>query len=367
MKFEVYYGIESTGWRSARLLAQPGMGRRPCTGGRALAGALHGVELGPQPDLGLAQAAAHSADRSSLPSALLVYAPLSAVSSCAPMKRFELEIEGVRLPVFESGEGEPLLLLHGYPQDHRCWLPVVPRLAKKRRVIALDWFGWGESEQSLTMIPRYADEIRRVGAVLDALGLADADLFGHDYGGLLAMGFAAASPDRVRRLALINTRAHRRPAFAWYLLFTLISLGGRVPVLRALLATLPLHWAHMLALRRYVANGSFSTAELDDYLRSLRAARGRRWLIHFYRHFRAEAHPELGEAADRMIRPVALIWGDRDSMFPVATGEDLARRIKGSRLTRIAGGDHYIMEERPAEVAAALEELLDTPYPPAWK
>lgn len=59
--------------------------------------------------------------------------------------------------------------------------------------------------------------------------------------------------------------------------------------------------------------------------------------------------------------PVAIIWGDRDPYCPFAIAEDLARRIPGGALTRLAGADHYVMEERPDEVTRALQDLLARP------
>ena len=53
-----------------------------------------------------------------------------------------------------------------------------------------------------------------------------------------------------------------------------------------------------------------------------------------------------------------MIWGDRDAYIPFETARELADRIPGATLTRLRGGDHYIMEERPDEVTAALLELL---------
>ena len=59
--------------------------------------------------------------------------------------------------------------------------------------------------------------------------------------------------------------------------------------------------------------------------------------------------------------PTAVIWGDRDRYIPFATAQKLAERIPDATLTRLHGGDHYIMEERPEEVTAALLELLARP------
>jgi pimeloyl-ACP methyl ester carboxylesterase len=273
------------------------------------------------------------------------------------MERRDVVVDGVRVAVFEAGSGPPVVLLHGYPQSHRCWLRVVPALAQTRRVIAPDWFGWGESERSLACAPRYEDEVRRLVALLDALELPRCDVFAHDYGGLLALALATRHPERVARLALINTRAHRRMAPLTYVQWWLFTWLARIPGIRWLFSRLPWYPLHVRALRRYVKNGSFTSDELDGYVRWMGTPEGRTWFTLFCRHFRVGARSELGSLAEALDVPTAIIWGERDPYFPTAIGEDLARRIKRASLTKLADGDHYIMEQRPDEVAAALLAL----------
>src|SRR5262245_3727958 len=94
-----------------------------------------------------------------------------------------LQIDGVELCCLELGAGEPVRLLHGYPQSHLCWQFHAKELAKTHRVIAPDWFGWGESERSLAITPEYSAEVDRIGLLADALKLDRFNLAGHDYGG----------------------------------------------------------------------------------------------------------------------------------------------------------------------------------------
>jgi len=74
--------------------------------------------------------------------------------------------------------------------------------------------------------------------------------------------------------------------------------------------------------------------------------------------------PAVGELAAGLGRidcPTSIIWGDRDRYIPFSTARELAERILGATMTQLTGGDHYIMEERPHEVTAALLELLARP------
>jgi pimeloyl-ACP methyl ester carboxylesterase len=72
-----------------------------------------------------------------------------------PWTRGETHLDGARIFFVEAGQGEPVLLLHGYPQSHLCWRDQIDALAQSHRVVAPDWLGWGEPERRLEF-PRCA-------------------------------------------------------------------------------------------------------------------------------------------------------------------------------------------------------------------
>lgn len=121
---------------------------------------------------------------------------------------------------------------------------------------------------------------------------------------------------------------------------------------------LPLRRLHHLVLRQYRTLGCFDDALEDEYLGWMDTARGRRTFVEFFTNYNVPVVPELAAGLGRIDCPTAVIWGDRDRYIPFATARELAERIPGATLTRLAGADHYIMEERPDDVTAALLELL---------
>jgi len=235
----------------------------------------------------------------------------------------------------------------------------VPALAATHRVIAVDWPGWGASERSLALAPAYDEETARIGLLLDALGLARVNLFAHDYGGYLALGFARGNTQRLLRLAILNSRAHRTFPWPSYLQFALLSLLGRTAP--GAYAHLPLDAMHRRTLARYVRNGSFSLDDVERYVGFLRDPDGLRWLAHFFAHYSVALRPEVIEGCARIDVPAAVVWGDADPFCPLAIAEDLASRLPDATLVRIAGADHYVMEERPEDVTRALRALLERP------
>jgi pimeloyl-ACP methyl ester carboxylesterase len=256
-------------------------------------------------------------------------------------------------------------MLHGYPQDHRCWRHAIAALSPRHRVIAPDWPGWGASERTLDHAPEYTAEVERIGALLDALGLERVNLFAHDYGGFLGLGFVIAHPRRVLRFAVLNSRAHRTFSRLTYPLFALQCFMARRRGWRGLLERLPMGMIHRAMLGRYVKKGCFDRELLDGYVGWLDGQTGRRWLAHYFAHYDCRPRPELARGLGGIRAPTAVIWGDRDPYLPLAIAEDLARGIPAAALVRLRGVDHYPLEERPEEVVRALDDLLGRPVSPA--
>src|SRR5436190_5060118 len=110
--------------------------------------------------------------------------------------------------VSQSGNGPPVLLLHGFPATHACWHRIAPRLAGSHRVIAPDLRGYGASEAPAGG-PRGEGYTKREMAaelveLMTQLGHERFAVAGHDRGGRVAYRMALDHPDRVSRLALLN-------------------------------------------------------------------------------------------------------------------------------------------------------------------
>lgn len=110
----------------------------------------------------------------------------------------------------EQGQGEPLVLIHGVGLNADAWGPQIQEFAGTHRVIAIDMLGHGESAAA----PDGAtldDYVAQVLRLLDALNIAGANVAGHSMGGLVALGFALAHPERTLRVAVLNSIHERDP------------------------------------------------------------------------------------------------------------------------------------------------------------
>jgi pimeloyl-ACP methyl ester carboxylesterase len=272
----------------------------------------------------------------------------------------ETTVDGARLCYAAAGSGDPLVLLHGWPQSHLAWREQIGPLSDGRRVIAPDWLGWGASARDTALPCDYDSEVDRLARMLDALELDRVDLACHDYGGFLGLGLAQRYPDRVRRLAILNSRAHGTFVARYALLFGAFTTAARHGLGRRLVAAPPIHAVHRWGLHRYVRNGTFTPQRLEQYLDMLRTPGGRRWYAHFWAGYQVRVRPELGARLGEIDCPTTVVWGIRDPAIPMAIAEELAREIPNAELVRI-DADHFLMEQRPEEVTEALRRWLRRP------
>lgn len=115
----------------------------------------------------------------------------------------EMECNGVQLTYQQAGEGEPVVLIHGWTMSQELWRQQVPALAKSHRVITYDLRGHGRSEKPAAGpydLPTFAKDLERL---LAGLGVERTALVGWSMGASVAVAFAAQHPERVRRLVLV--------------------------------------------------------------------------------------------------------------------------------------------------------------------
>ncbi len=259
-----------------------------------------------------------------------------------------------------SGAGTPVLLLHGVPETSSVWRDLAPRLADRRRVLAPDLPGLGGSRYSGPYdVPSL---VAQLVALLEAeTGAVAVDVVGHDWGGSLALALAGARPDLVRRLVVANApyrsvpmhRAVHIPLFALPVAPELaFRLGGR-RLVRLMLAA---GWRADTRLdpdtqQEYEAAYTHpaSVRAMLGYYRA--AARPR--LAALLRRDRPAGRPQV--RAERML----VLWGARDPVLPVYTGESVVRDLGPECvMVTVPGAGHFVVEEAPDVVADVLLDFL---------
>ncbi len=272
--------------------------------------------------------------------------------------RYHALSTGVRAHVAHAGPADApaVVALHGWPQHWYCWRRVIPLLADDRRVLAMDLRGLGWSGRPADGDYRKARMAEDAVALLDDLELERACLLAHDWGGFAGFLAALRAPERWTGFVAVGV-AHpwqppRRVARNLYRLAYQPLLGAPVAGPWLMRAT-PL-------VERAIRLGTADRSGLDDdavesfaasYRDPERAEAGSR----LYRDFLAREAKE-SYAGQRLRVPTRLLVGTRDSVIaPFAPG--LERHADDSTTEFLEGCGHFVPEERPAEVAAAVRAV----------
>lgn len=242
-----------------------------------------------------------------------------------------------------GGEGELILLIHGYGGDRNSWLFLQEPLAAKYRVYALDLPGHGTSAKDVGdgSAGLLADAVT---GVLDALGAGRAHLVGHSLGGAVALAAAARDPGRVASLTLIAPVGFGAEINAGFLRGFADAQTRRElkPVASQLFADESL-------VTRQLVDDLLAYKRLDGVDQALHALLGTLLDGDGQRADSAALLAGLGGAI-----PVTVVWGRQDRIIPAAQAEAVA----GAERRLVDGAGHMPHMERPGEVQAAIEETV---------
>ncbi|WP_448071010.1 alpha/beta fold hydrolase [Georgenia yuyongxinii] len=261
---------------------------------------------------------------------------------------FDLRDEG-------PDDGEPVVLLHGFPQDSRCWSRVAPLLHRAGlRTLAMNQRGYspgarrpGRGAYRLSWLA--ADAI----ALLDAAGLARAHLVGHDWGGAVTWAAAAAAPGRVATATVLSTphpRAFARalarsdqPLRSWYILVEQLPALPEV-LLRA-------------GLERGLRQRGLPATDSARYARLMREPGALTAALNWYRAIPLYATSLPG----RVSVPLTYVFGEHDFALSRAAAEASTALVDGDyRFVELDAG-HWLPETRPQEVARAVVDRVSSP------
>lgn len=269
----------------------------------------------------------------------------------------------VRVHYAEAGEGEPVLLLHGWPQHHAMWTGVIAGLSDRYRLIAPDLrgFGWSSAPGFGYDSETFAsDQI----ALMDSLGIERALVLGHDWGGFSAIVMGIRHPDRVRAVLACSTpHPWSRPRLdtAPQLLNSWYALAAAAPGLGPELFRHGGFVAHIL--RHGNAGVPFSPQQIRAYARSYRDPERARAASALYRHYlRAFADGLRGAwRASELTVATLLLFGEQDRLIAaelVRDPGDYARNAKRMNVELVPGHAHFIVNEAPELVIERASALF---------
>ncbi len=260
------------------------------------------------------------------------------------------DVGGRKISYAGAGQdGDVILLVHGYGGDRNSWLFLQEPLAARYRVYALDLPGHGTSAKDVGAGPEgpagtlgvLADAVT---GVLDALGAERTHLVGHSMGGAVALAVAARDPGRIASLTLIAPSGFGPEINAGYLRGFADAQTRRElkPVIGQLFA-----------------DESLVTRQLVEDLLAYKRLDGVDAALHTLADTLLDGDAQRGDSAAPLAAisgalPVTVVWGRADRIIPAAQAESVAGAVRHL----IDGAGHMPHMERPAEVQAAIEEII---------
>ncbi len=261
----------------------------------------------------------------------------------------QIDINGARIHVETTGEGDPIVLVHAGIADSRMWVPTIPALAGDHRVVRYDMRGYGRS----TIPPHPFAHHDDLAALFEVLQLGPAVVIGASYGGEVAASFAIEHPELVRGLVLVNTLAGmRKPSdqlrSGWRAVNEAMDrddVAGAVEIETRMWVDGPHREPGNVdpdVRKRVTAMNAAIFARIDE----VEAAEER------------ELDPPVVDRLGDIAAPTLIVVGMLDQPDAIASADTLAAGIPSATLVRIDDAAHLPSMERPEEFNRSVRQFL---------
>jgi haloalkane dehalogenase len=267
-----------------------------------------------------------------------------------------------------SGDNPPIVLMHGFPDDHTIYERLLPLLGPSRAV-AFDWHGYGRSGRSELGGFSMKEHVSELESLLDALDIERAVLVGHDASGPDAVAFAVAHPQLVSHLVLLNTLFGHLPSLVLPEMIRLLADPDLIPLADAmindeaqrlwLLQLTADHWGMDALDPQGVAVQSilpqfFGSVDQPDGLAAIRA-----WTGGLFDSL-TEQDELVGSGALRDLKvPVSIIFGESDRYLSRSLAREIAGLFSDPSLHLVPGASHWPQHDQPQAVADLLADMAN--------
>lgn len=268
------------------------------------------------------------------------------------------QANGIRIHYVEAGDGDPVVLLHGFPESWYSWRHQIAALSADYRVIAPDLRGYNETE---AREPYDIETLQQdVLALIAETAGGRAHVVGHDWGGALAWLVAMNHPSVVRSLAVCNMphpvifqRSVRRPR---QLLRSFYMLWFQIPWLPEwMLARDNYRWLARMLIRR-CPQGTFTRDDMRVMLANWRR-QGLSGGINWYRALLRQ-RPHLPDPPPMIMAPTTLIWGEEDFALGRELTHGTGELVRDFAVHYIPDVGHFVQQEAPDDVNRLLRDHL---------
>ncbi|MDX2163292.1 MAG: alpha/beta hydrolase [bacterium] len=302
---------------------------------------------------------------------------MSASATKTELEHYYFDTNGVTLHVVQAGpkDGEPVILLHGFPEFWYGWHKQIDALAQAGfRVTAPDQRGYNlSSKPSAVEAYRVRELVADIIGLIDVLGYETVNLVGHDWGGVVAWTLAMRHPERFKKLGILNIphpsvfartlRTDRRQQLkSWYTVFF------QLPLLPEWLLTGGDANGAALLMFNSSNPGTFTDADIAEYVKAWKRPGAMTGMLNWYRAVGRKPDSMLSRTDDkrdtRIHMPTLMIWGTNDIALDASMAQPSIDMCDDGRLVTFSDAGHWIAHEKPEEVNRLLIDFF-SPAPAA--
>lgn len=248
----------------------------------------------------------------------------------------EIELEGLRVRMEVTGEGRPLILMHGWGCDHTTVRSIAATAAQTHTVYNMDFPGFGGSQEPAEVwgVELYT---RLIEDLVRKEGLERPVLIGHSFGGRVSILYA--SRNDVDKVVLVDAAGIKpKRSLKYYLKVYSFKAGKRF-------------WELLL--------GKENAQERVDRMRTKRGSSDYAGASPMMRRILSKVvNEDLTDRLPLISAPTLLIWGENDTATPIADAKKMSRLIPGSGLVSFPGCGHYSFLDNPIQFRAVLSSFL---------
>ncbi len=267
------------------------------------------------------------------------------------------EYRGISINYEDRGQGQPLILLHGYGASTYSWRYVSPYFSKSYRVIAIDLKGFGLSDKPVDDDYSVLDQSRIISEFMSVHNLENVILAGHSLGGAVSLLSYLMQSDHgahhISKLILLDTASYKQdlPYFISIL---------RVPIINevALLLTSSNFKTRMILRKAFFDHSKITEEMVTTYAEYLSLPGASHALITAAKQMVPSNLEEISERYKSINIPVLLIWGEKDEIVPLEVGRKLAGNIPDAKLVVVPNCGHVPQEECPSQAIEVMESFL---------
>ncbi len=260
-----------------------------------------------------------------------------------------IRVNNHEIHYIKKGRGRAVVLVHGFGGSTYTWRNLIPLLSENYTIYAFDLLGFGLSDKPQDGSYDLASQAEIVLGFLDAAGLPSATLIGHSMGGVVVSYAAAKKPAKADKLVIIEGGFYHdgAPSFLKYLFFPLGRLMAKNFYTKKF---------RVKSLLPSFYNKSIVTDEvIEAYLQAGRTPNAVEALATMMNNVGPRTYAGL---SSRITQPTLLAWSSNNKNNPIEDGQRLKKEIPDSHLTVIDQCGHYVQEEKPVELAKAINEFL---------